>query len=213
MCSFGNIVCPVVYDVMFACADKLLTTGFPDIFRHLVRMYVRSYTEHRNAPVECEDKAFDYICSPFICHTRIRCKHLDRLEYSYTLVDLRLAVCKIKCIAHTLLIRIKENLSFLFKIRYELIKQSPELQTVYHNIYAVSFDDIPQSLLGILKRKLIFIFVFKLSAAERATYDKICTGICFPFAAALFTLHCISPPFVDFYLQIKLPLLQDPSPK
>ena len=79
MCSFGNIISPIVYDIMFSSADKLLTAGLPDIFRHLVRMYVRSYAKHRNAPVKRKNKAFDYISSPFIRHTCIRCKHLDRL--------------------------------------------------------------------------------------------------------------------------------------
>ena len=105
---------------------------------------------------------------------------------------------QIQCVTHTLLVSIKKNLSLLLKIRNELIKKGSQLNTVDDNVYSVGLYDVPQRFLRILKGQFILFLLLKLGSTEGTPYDKAGTGVCFPLAAALFTLHYISPPFVDF---------------
>ena len=160
-------------------------------------MDVWRYAEHGYVPIEGIDKALNHIACPFFSHTGVGRQHLDGLEDRYTFVDLGFIVGKIQRITHSLFIGIEKNLSFLLEIGNKLIEQSLELNTVDDYIHSVGLYDISQSLLCILESELILLFLLKLGAAERASYNKAGTCICFPFTAALFTLHYISPPFVE----------------
>ena len=157
-------------------------------------MYVRCNTKHRNTPVKCINKSFNNIACPFFRHTSILSQYFYRLKYCNTLVYFGLIMSKIQTVADTLFVCIEKNLSFLFQIRNKFIKKSSELKSVNNHVNAVRFDNIPQRFLCILKSQLILFFLFQLCSAERTTYNQAGTSVCFPLAATLFTLHCISPP-------------------
>ena len=158
-------------------------------------MDIRSYTEHRNIPVQGINECFNDIARPFFSHAGILCKYFDRLEYRNTFVYFRLIMCHIESIADTLLICIKKHFSFLFEIRDILIEHCTKLKTVKDYINTVSFDYVSQTFLGVIESELFLVLIVKLCTAKRTSYDKIrfCTG--FPFTSALFTLHQISPSF------------------
>ena len=108
---------------------------------------------------------------------------------------------KIQSVAHSVFICIHKNLALLFKIRYKLVKSGFKLQSVKDHIHTICFDDVSQCLLSILKGELIFLFLLKLSTAERTAYDDTGTSVGFPLTAAMFTLHFSSPPSVEFQKQ------------
>ena len=200
--AYAFVVIPFAA-VRAAGSDKLRTAGLVDVFGHLVHMQVRCDTEHRHIPIQGIYKGLHNIARPFFSHTSVSSKHLYGLKYRNTFVDLRLVMSKIQSVAHTLLIGIQKNLSFLFKIGNELIEQGSELQAVDHYVHSVCLDDIPQCFLRILERKLVLILLFKLRTAEGATYNKAGTGIGFPLTAALFTLHCNITAFLEILFPLK----------
>ena len=180
-------------------------------FRNLVHMYIRCDTEHRHIPVQCINISFYNIARPLFSHARFLSQHLDRLQNRNTFVDFGFLMSKIQRIAHSIFIRIHEYLALLLQIGDKLIQRCFQLQTVKNDIYAICLDDIPECFLCILEGQLILFLLLQLGAAERTTYNDICTGIGFPFTSAMFTLHLFSPPSVEFQKRFSDPSFKFPS--
>ena len=172
-------------------------SGFVDVLGNLIHVDIRSYTEHRHIPVKRVNVSFDNIARPFFSHACVLCKDLDRLQNRNTLVDLRLVMSQIQCIGYSRFASVHEHLAFLLEVGNKLVQRCFQLKTVDYYVNSVGLYDVPQRFLRVLEGKLVFLFLFKLSSAERTAYDDTGTIVCFPFAAAMFTQHFISPPSLD----------------
>ena len=182
----------------------VLVAVFPDIFGNLIHMDIGGYAEHRHIPVKCINKRFHYIASPLFSHTSVLGKYLYWLEYCNALIYFGFIMSHIKSVADTLFICIKKRLSFLFEVGNVLIKQWAKLKTVHHYFKTVTFNDIPESLFGIVKGQSVLFLIVKLRTAERTFYYQTCPCIRFPFTSARFTLHQISPSFREFHNSMKV---------